>query len=163
MFSVLSIQLIINLVFFSNMNFQHFVDMLSFQWRPPLGFEGEVVVRSTVVEDYKTFWMDIVSDTVKVFNTTVEGDPQPEQVAVEQSSVEAPVEAALQELSMPTIDANLTEWLPRQRSPKSDSGGRPYQKLNSQFGAWEAENSSTYLIHRWRFFFLCLLHLTFQS
>ncbi|TRY76535.1 hypothetical protein TCAL_00097 [Tigriopus californicus] len=35
-------------------------------WQPPLNFSGEVRFRATVVEDYKTFWKNIVSETLTV-------------------------------------------------------------------------------------------------
>ena len=107
-----------------------------FQWRPPHGFQGEVVVRSTVVEDYKTFWTNIFSTSITVFNTTLGGE------AVEEERTLASVQAeevanALSELSVPTIDANLTEWIPRERRPQKSQPENLYEKLRSEQGAWE--------------------------
>ena len=93
-----------------------------------------------MVEDYKTFWTDILSKSVTVFNSTVEGEVV--DAPVEEVTINIDLQNALKELSVPTIDANLTEWLPLERSPGEDQS-KPYQKLSSQYGAWKVKNTAS--------------------
>ncbi len=36
------------------------------QWQSPRNFTGRVLFRATLVEDYKTFWKDIVSAVITI-------------------------------------------------------------------------------------------------
>ena len=35
--------------------------VVSFQWKPPAGFDGQVIFRATVVVNYRLFWVDITA------------------------------------------------------------------------------------------------------
>ena len=88
------------------------------------------------MEDYKTFWTDIFSTSITVFNTTLGGEAAEEERTL--ASVQAEeVANALSELSVPTIDANLTEWIPRERRPQTSQPEKSYEKLRSEQGGWQ--------------------------
>ena len=40
--------------------------VISFQWKPPAGFNGLVTFRATVVVNYRLFWVDITPTTLQV-------------------------------------------------------------------------------------------------
>ena len=40
--------------------------VLSLQWKPPAGFYGKVSFQATVVENYRFFWLDVLSSPVYV-------------------------------------------------------------------------------------------------
>merc|ERR1711892_605990 len=46
--------------------------VLSLQWKPPADFHGQVSFQATVVENYREFWLDVVSSTVYVTNSDSE-------------------------------------------------------------------------------------------
>ena len=41
---------------------------VSFEWQSPVQFEGQIIFRATVVQDYSTFWKDVESALVNVSN-----------------------------------------------------------------------------------------------
>ena len=112
-----------------------------------------------MVEDYKTFWTDILSKSVTVFNSTLEGEVVEDPV--EEVTINIDLQNALKELSVPTIDANLTEWLPLERSPEEEDKSKPHQKLSSQYGAWKVKNTASDLnCSMLLIFILCLVWIT---
>jgi len=46
--------------------------VLSLQWKPPADFHGQVSFQATVVENYRVFWLDVLSSTVYVTNSDSE-------------------------------------------------------------------------------------------
>ena len=111
--------------------------LVSLQWRPPLGFQGTVVVRGTLVEDYQNYWTDILSHSVTIYNTTLEGELV--EGEVDEAAINLDLANALHELSVPTVDVNLTEWIPEEkvRQPGKE---KAYQRLKSEYGTWQEKS-----------------------
>ena len=114
--------------------------LVSLQWRPPLGFQGTVVVRGTLVEDYQNFWTNILSHSVTIYNTTLEGELV--EGEVEEPGLDLDLMNALQELSVPTVDVNLTEWIPEEKSRQTNEG-KSYQRLKSEYDSWQDKSSGS--------------------
>ena len=58
------------------------IKSVSFEWVSPVQFEGQILFRATVVQDYSTFWKDVESLPVNVSN--------PYNVSVDQQMDELP-------------------------------------------------------------------------
>ena len=132
--------------------------LVSLQWRPPLGFQGTVVVRGTLVEDYQNFWTNILSHSVTIYNTTLEGELV--EGEVEEPGLDLDLMNALQELSVPTVDVNLTEWIPEEKSRQTNEG-KSYQRLKSEYDSWQ-EKSTGSTFQGFTFFLFTFAHILHQ-
>ncbi|KAJ8960121.1 hypothetical protein NQ318_003840, partial [Aromia moschata] len=52
-------------------------EFLSVIWKPPQGYEGDIVFNATIAQNYNTFWVGVVSTPVRVSRDAV-NDPIPE-------------------------------------------------------------------------------------
>lgn len=47
---------------------------LTLEWKPPTDFLGQVVIQSTIAQDYDKFWVDVLSSSIEVERENVDDD-----------------------------------------------------------------------------------------
>ena len=73
-----------------------------------------------------------------IYNTTLEGELV--EGEVDEAAVNLDLVNALHELSVPTVDVNLTEWIPEEKVQQAGKE-KAYQRLKSEYGTWQEKSS----------------------
>jgi hypothetical protein len=116
-----------------------------------LQFEGKILFRATVVQDFSTFWKDVESEIVHISNPTFVDDSHPSNIDSHQSNIDShssniDSHSSNIDSHSPKIDFNSFEEQPRQQRHSQDFVAT--SKINVESSTMNVDKNSTIEIRK---------------